>query len=427
MFRLMGLALGAIIACAPAAGMAQSAGTVTCGETYTVRPGDTLSRISVRAYGVSAFGVLVDANEKALGGNPNLLFVGQKLFVPCRGTQEATSATTTAAAEPEATPEGPVVLTFNKVSDPRFVINVGIIDPFLRAIELGTEGRVSFVDPPNMNRDPQAQLGLVTSGQVDATYVLNQTLSDSHPLLQIPMFPLMGGSAQQTAVSLWNLHETYLSETDYFDEAQVLGFISAPAAHIWRSLEEPVRAGENILSQNDYPVPYFEGLDIIGPKRVQEQNAAKYGDHDAASEGALTFMMAHGAARGAGIWNDSRGVTEVENGIYTPTYTVVMSNEAWARISPEDQATIRILSGLNLSNRSAAWDDFDNGHRQIMLDTGLDVAYPDGPLLRELEEAAQARLAAWSQAASDFGIPAKQAIAAYRADLASLRYLLIFR
>lgn len=120
---------------------------------------------------------------------------------------------------------------------------------------------------------------------------------------------------------------------------------------------------------------YFEGLDSIGPKPVQERNAAIYGNHD------------------------------------------------------EGQNIINFVSGMTLSQtqRPAASDEFDNGHRQIMLDTGLDVSYPYGPLLSELEQAAQARLSGWSDSTTSLGIPAQQAIASYRAELASPRYLLMYR
>lgn len=415
--------LSILVAFAPISSLAQDAGIV-CGTTYSVVPGDTLSRISIKAYGVSAYEVVYDANKEAIGDNPNDLFVGQVLNIPCRTETAQTVLVTNAPDTPDAAvSDEPVILTFNKVSDPRFVINIGIIDPYLQLIERATEGRVRFVDPPVMNRDPRAQYDLVTSGQVDATYVLNQYLADTHPLLQLPMIPLMGGSAEQTATSLWNLHDRYLSGTDYFAQAHLLGFIASPTAHIWRKTENAVEAGENILAQNVYDVPYFEGLDTVGPPQVQAQNAARFDLTDPS----LTFIMAHGAARGAGIWPNGLGVTEVENGIYTPTFSVIMSNAAWARISPADQETITRLSGAALSLRSAAWDDFDNGHRQIMLDSGLSVAYPDGPLLREIEEAAQAGLAVWARAATALGIPAELAIASYRADLASLRYLLIFR
>lgn len=138
-------------------------------------------------------------------------------------------------------------------------------------------------------------------------------------------------------------------------------------------------------------------------------------------------MMAHGAARGAAIWTPERAVTEIENGIYTPTFSVILSNDAWNRISPRDQAIITELSGLALAQRSAKWDDFDNAHRTVMRDSGMIVRYPDDALQQELEGNLQERLSMWMRIASNLGVPAQEAIDSYRSDLQSLQYLLIFR
>ena len=180
-----GLLLSVSVTLTPVVGFAQTA-QISCGAPYTVAPGDTLSKISIKAYGVSAFEILHEANKAAIGENPNHLLVGQQLIVPCRdgaSTSTAVVETVEEALEipeppaPEvqeaATSDEPVVLTFNKASDPRFVINAGIINPYLELIEQSTEGRVQFVDPAEMNRNPQEQFDLVQSGEFDATYVLN--------------------------------------------------------------------------------------------------------------------------------------------------------------------------------------------------------------------------------------------------------------
>lgn len=267
----------------PNLGAAQGA-EVTCGVTYTVAAGDSLGQIAIRAYGENIFEVIHDANRADIGDNPNRLFVGQQLIIPCQSPAQVAAAPAPEVVTPQAppvrqvavTPSEPVVLTFNKTSDPRFVINSDIVNPFLNDIEIATQGRVLFIDPPVMNRDARAQLGLVLSGEVDATYVLNSTIDDMHPLLGLPMMPLMGGSAQQTAISFWNLHDRYLSETNYFDEVHLLGFIASPAAHIWRRATDPVRAGEGIIDKNDYATPYFLGLDTLGPQIVRERTAEVY-------------------------------------------------------------------------------------------------------------------------------------------------------
>ena len=51
-------------------------GSVECGGTYVISSGDTLSRVSERAYGDSMlYGILADANWDALGGDPEHLTV----------------------------------------------------------------------------------------------------------------------------------------------------------------------------------------------------------------------------------------------------------------------------------------------------------------------------------------------------------------
>lgn len=404
--------------------MGAAAQSVTCGQSYTVASGDTLSKISIRVYGKSAFQIVYEANLDRIGDNPNKIFIGQVLSIPCLGEGTVTAAVETA---PDASPSEALVLTFNKSSVPKFVINSSIIDLFLAEITEVTEGRVTFVDPPVTNRDAAAQFGLVTTGAVDGAYVFNGHLTASHPLLQLPMIPLMGGSAEQTAVSLWRTHEAHFAQSDYFDDAKLLGFIAAPAAHIWRLSDKPVELNQNIAGKNDFAVPYFAGLDTRGPKAVQQETAAMLENHNEEQNGTLTFMMAHGAARAAGIWNDERTVTEVDNGIYTPTFSVVLSNEAWGRISDADKTAIEAVSGERLAARSTSWDAFDNGHRRHMITTGLNITKASDALLAELKTVSEQRIGGWKLFAGTANVNADAALQTYRETLDLLEDRLLFK
>ena len=417
---------------------------IACGETYIVASGDTLSRISLRAYGQSGFSSLHQSNIEVIGSNPDRIYAGQRLEIPCRSA-DATPAVSpeVPTAEQPAAPEvelesdaeptdpgsdtGNIVLTFNKTSAPKFVMNSGIIDIFLAEITEVTEGRVRFIDPPVVNRDPMVQLDLVTSGVMDGAYVFNGYLGESHPLLQLPMLPLMGGSAEQTAVSLWRLHDEYLSETDYFNEAKLLGFVAAPAAHIWRLANAPASANEDIVNKNSYVVPYFEGLDTRGPDVVRQETETRLALYDEQANEPLAFFMAHGAARAAGIWNNDRTVTEVDNGLYTPTFSVILSNEAWASISAQDRDAILAVSGERLATRSASWDEFDNGHRRHMIDTGLNTVKADPALMAELRETSRTGIKTWIDQANATGVRGFEAVNAYKEDLNSLQDRLLFQ
>ena len=508
------LAVGiAIVLAPPTLTTPANAQSVACGQPYTVARGDSLSGISLRAYGTLDFARLYAVNRAQIGPNPNTLSVGQVIDIPCPADADADADAALAAAagvddtvpvdvpppqdaataaadgsggaddlsEDDAIPEvaedaaedgaeadagnddqggdasipdvaapdgpdgaeiapaaagdgpdadGPVTLTFSRASAPGFVVNTSIIDLYLAEIEAATEGRVRFADPESPVRDHAAQYDLVVSGEVDGAYVLNTTIADTHPLLQLPMLPLMGGAAEQTAVSLWRLHDEYLSRTDYFDEAQVMGFIASPSAHIWREASDPVTATEGVLAKNDYAVPYFLGLDVRGPAALRDEVADWLLAYRATHDEPPTLFMAHGAVRAVGLWPGDFELlaTEIDYGVYTPTFTVILSNDAWDRISEEDQAAIRAVSGEALARRSASWDAFDAGFRSDMLVNGLNFVKADDFFLGVLETHTQKMLReAWIPLADAMGISGADAVRSYREDLRSMEDLLIFR
>lgn len=411
------------VASAAFVGSAHSA-EITCGTTYSVVGGDTLSHISMLSYGSPLYQPIYTANIDTIGSNPDRIFIGQSLSIPCLSS-DATVLSVSAENDDGAV-DGALVFTFNRASAPPFIINSGIVDAYLADITEATEGRVTFIDPEVVNRNHADQFALVTSGQVDGAYVLNSTIAESHPLLQLPMYPMLGGSAEQTAVALWRMHDEYLAQTDYFSDAQLLGFIAAPAAHIWRDASMPVTPDEDIVTKNEYAVPYFMGLDTRGPAVMRadmEQRTLAQRDIPPA------YFMAHGAALATGLWNEDANVSvmEVDNGAYTPTFSVVLSNDAWMQISPADQNAIQAISGEALSYRSAAWDEFDNAFRSRMMDMGLDFVKADKPLLDNLWKSSFPDLAAWIADVDSRGVSGTMALNSYLKSLRSLEGSLIYR
>jgi len=405
-----------------------TADPIPCDVPYEVVRGDTLARITTRAYGLDQIDAFYELNRAIIGENRNLILVGMRLNVPCGLDSDLVSsvleAEFSAAPQPDdsqtsqpdnpPTPGTETQLVFNRAAAPKFILNVGIIDKYLAQITEVTQGRVSFIDPPETDRNPRAQYNIVLAGAVDGAYVFNGYLAQSHPLLQLPMLPLMGGTSRQTALSLWQLHDSHLSRTDYLDDVQLLGFVGAPTAHIWRLKEDRVTPGENVTKMNEYTVPYFDGLDTRGAAAVQKENAAWLAEYDEEQGQSMTMVMAHGAALGGGIWKDNnRVVTEIKNGVYTPTFSVILSKQGWNKISPADQDAILAISGKELAKRSAAWDAFDDGLRLKMDDMGLETVKADKALLSELQDQSRTGLESWMAAADAKGISGFEAVNDY--------------
>ena len=53
------------------------------GSTYTVKPGDNLSKLAKQFYGTGAdWKKIYEANKDVIGGNPNLIYPGQTFKIP---------------------------------------------------------------------------------------------------------------------------------------------------------------------------------------------------------------------------------------------------------------------------------------------------------------------------------------------------------
>ncbi|MGI9464635.1 MAG: LysM peptidoglycan-binding domain-containing protein, partial [Aestuariivirgaceae bacterium] len=74
----------------------------TCGKTYKVKAGDTLSAISQKAYRSGRkWSLIYYANRDVIGDDPTFIYPGQKFSVPC-ADQAAKALAKTAAANAAA-------------------------------------------------------------------------------------------------------------------------------------------------------------------------------------------------------------------------------------------------------------------------------------------------------------------------------------
>ncbi|MBD3625947.1 MAG: transporter substrate-binding domain-containing protein [Rhodobacteraceae bacterium] len=106
--RVSTLILAAILSGGPVATAA--AQDVVCGEIYSVQRGDTLHRISRRAYGNDdGWRLIFSVNREIIGANPSLIEIGQPLTIPCleKEVAEPTTGTETIRRETTAEPLPP--------------------------------------------------------------------------------------------------------------------------------------------------------------------------------------------------------------------------------------------------------------------------------------------------------------------------------
>jgi LysM repeat protein len=168
--------------------------------TYTVRAGDTLSAIAVR-YGTTV-GVLVQLNNIA---NPNLIYVGQVLRVPCDGSPPSPPPPGPPPPPPPSPPPGGSAMEVG--GQTQSLANAG------RMSSIGMKW-VKFQYKWNAGDDPSAVAGLVSQGRGAGFKVLvSITGADTYPAANSINFGAftsflggvagLGGNAPD-AIEVWN-------------------------------------------------------------------------------------------------------------------------------------------------------------------------------------------------------------------------------
>lgn len=427
---LTGLLLSGLIG-----GAAQAQSAIACGSEYTVVAGDTVGSIARRAYEPQDFRALYQLNADRIGPDIDTIEVGVRLRMPCdlraalsgQDQQTETPAPSTppqpveiistappSELEPEPvetpTPQAGEVLNeveivFNSALDPQFVLNAQIIAPYLREIERVTQQRVTFREPSTVNRDPEEQMSVVTSGRADGAYMFNNHLAASHPLVQLTMNPMTGGTAQQTAVALWRVYQSHLVEAGTFSDVKLLGFVGAPSAQIWQtnaSVRPDIKAllGKNGARPADLSgAPAGSASDRQNVKPVTTTPEA--------------VVLPHSTARAFGIASRFRVVSDIDGGMYSPTVSVFISRQKWDEISAADQRAIEAVSGEALALRSKAWDSFDAGSKIENRRAGVRVTEPDLDLLTTLQNCANLGWEEWIRTADKRGVSGFRAIDAF--------------
>ncbi len=308
-------------------------------------------------------------------------------------------------------------ILFSKFAPPPSPTNTQVIDPWLKDIERVTEGRVKIVMPDQSLAPPPEQVTMVKTGVADGAFQFNAFLEKSHPLLQIGFLPGTMISGKANAVALWRTYQKFFAAKDPFSEVKLLGFFASPPGYVYSMEKKPIQSlaelkGKKVWSlpgltaraiaatgASVVPGPAVRMYEVISKGVVDAFCCIEYGDLDAFK--VLQYLGA---------------VTEVDGGVFAPTFSVFVSNAKWAQISPKDQAAIVAISGEALARRSAGIDRHNADIKKKYLAQG-GVIVPATPAFNaELKKAWSPLIEQWVASADAKGVDGRAAFDFYLAE-----------
>jgi TRAP-type C4-dicarboxylate transport system substrate-binding protein len=299
---------------------------------------------------------------------------------------------------------------------PRHPIVVNAIDPWADEIEEVTEGRVSVRVLARPMGPPPAHYDLAADGVADITYGLHSfTTDDRFERSRIGQFSFLGDDAVSGSTAFWDVYADTLDAQAEHEGTKLLGlFVHGPGV-----LHNNVR---KIETTDD-----IEGLKIRVPGGYISELMEDLGATTLfMSSGEVYEKLSRGVIDGVtftyealtafNLTDDLQYTMRVPGGLYNTTWFLVMNEDKWNEISPEDQAAIEEISGRAFAERvGEAWNAADEAALQEIKDAGIEISDAPQPVLEEIKSIASDYEQQWADSIADDGFDGTAALEEMRA------------
>ena len=319
------------------------------------------------------------------------------------------------SAATAAVPAAAETLVLSSWLPPRHPIVVNAIEPWAEQVEEATEGRVRVRILAQPLGAPPAHYDMAVEGVADITYGLHSFVRDDRFLgSRVGQFSFLGDDAVTASQAFWAVYTEQLGARDEHQGVHLLGlFVHGPGA-----LHNGVRRIETTedLAGLRIRVPggYINELMTALGATTQFMSSGEV--YERLSRGVIdgvTFTME--ALTAFNLTDHISHSMTVPGGLYNTTWFVVINEDAWNTLSPEDQAAIDAVSGAAFAELvGGAWNEADRVAIEGIEAAGIEIHPASDAFLEAVRPVAAELEAEWVAAVDAQGHDGAAALAAFR-------------
>lgn len=313
-----------------------------------------------------------------------------------------------------------VVLRYSNWLPPTFFMNEQALFKYFDDIETVTEGRVKVEISASPYAPPPRNYQITVDGVADLGWGLHGYTPGTFPLSELVELPRNSTNVVADSVAYWRVFEKFFEPAGMHPGVHTLAVHVQPAGQIYNSVR-PIKTGDD-----------FNGLKLRVPNSGVSDALTRLGAtpvglpvtamHEALSKGIVDGVAApEEGLVGFRVTNLVKYELEVPGGLFNSSMFLVMNEDKWKRISPEDQAAITGISGEVLARRIATvWQVGQDKAVEAIAAAGIEVDKPGDELLGFIDERLGDFEAAWIEKANKAGVDGAAALAMYRAEQKAL-------
>ena len=307
-----------------------------------------------------------------------------------------------------------VVLRHSILLPPTHFLNKDVFFPYFEEIEKVTEGRVKVEVSSAPLGPPPRNYQLAVDGIADITWGVHGYTPGTFPLSELVELPFQSTNAERDSVAYWKMFADVLEPAGMHPGVHTMVVFVQPAGQYYNNIRPIKEPGD------------FAGLKIRATNSSVSDAIARLGGTPISLP--VTEMreaLEKGIVDGITLTDEALFLFQVQDfvkyemavpgGLYNASFFMVMNEDAWNRISPEDQEAISAISGEALARKIGhVWQANQDAAVSRAKEQGIEISVPEGVLLDYLHEKLDGFEAAWIEKASAAGIDGAAALKAYR-------------
>jgi len=290
-----------------------------------------------------------------------------------------------------------------------------MVEPWARDVEAATEGRVKIQILPALGA-PAAHYELVRNGVADIAFGVHSYSPERFKLTEIVEVPFTAENALVNSIAYWRTYNQFFLDKNEHEGTKLLG--------LWVPGSYQLFTNNKVDDLED-----LDGIKIRIPGVLVERLANALGmvtissplteAYDQVSRGIIDGMFQnYVTVIDFNMTQHMPQLFTLPGGFSASSQFLVVNENSWNSISPEDQAAIEKLSGEAMVRRFAAvWQEDNSAAFAKLAEAGVTVHPIEGDVLENIRSKISFLEEEWVEEASAKGADAKGAMTFFREEI----------
>ena len=307
-------------------------------------------------------------------------------------------------------------ILINNYLPPKHPFQTVVVAPWVKDVIAATNGAVApklsaaAVGPPPKNWQT------VVKGVADVVVLANLFQSKRIQLPVIGEMPLSSPSGEKASTALWNTHTKFFADADEYKGAKLLAsFMLTPNV---------INSGTGeITSLEDLKGYKLRASPGISTNLLRDLGAVPVASGPSKIFGLISKGVVDGVAvpahglRAFRMLPYIKSVTVIPGGLSNTSFSLLMNQDKWDSLTPEQQEQVMSVSGAHISKSSHKFDKIAAGSLKALTDQGGTIVEPNAAFMAAIAAHTEGLQAEWLKMANAKGIDAAAAKDYYLSQL----------